>query len=445
MTFFNAGGEPFCWDPIRDRTRNAHLTLLGPSGSGKSAILNYMLASMMWAHKPRLFIIDMKWPYPSFGLLVDYFQSQGLSVNRIRLMPNDAQALPPFRDAMRLLDDRGQPIADATETDTDDGSEQRDLLGEMVLLAETMVTGGDASARRKFTRPDRLLLSQAILHAAKSVFGRQEYPLTEHVVEALRDLANQGAEGIDPPRARWMAANLQYYTVGLAGQLFNRYGDPFPEADVTLIEPAVIGQEGHQDELTVAFMAILQNIQAVITRDASDNRQTIVLADEKHVVAANPYLGPYTVKIVKVWRSAGTWYWQATQDLEDYTESMRPLINNSDWFIGMSMEKEQLQQLRAFKSLTDEQIGLIEQCRIDPGNYAEGTLIHRNFSSIFRAVLPPLSLALAQSEREERAHRYDLMKRYGYKTQLEAALHVAREIERARSQNVQEDTTEAPR
>ena len=239
-----------------------------------------------------------------------------------------------------------------------------------------------------------------------------------------------------------MAANLQYYTVGLAGQLFNRYGDPFPEADVTLIEPAVIGQEGHQDELTVAFMAILQNIQAVITRDAGDNRQTIVLADEKHIVASNPYLGPYTVKIVKVWRSAGTWYWQATQDLEDYTESMRPLINNSDWFIGMSMEKEQLQQLRAFKSLTDEQIGLIEQCRIDPGNYAEGTLIHRNFSSIFRAVLPPLSLALAQSEREERAHRYDLMKRHGYKTQLEAALHVAREIEHARSADIRTTQSE---
>ena len=167
ITFFNAGGEPFCWDPIRDRTRNAHLTLLGPSGSGKSAILNYMLASMMWAHQPRLFIIDMKWPYPSFGLLVDYFQSQGLSVNRIRLTPNDAQALPPFRDAMRLLDDQGEPITDSVDSDVDDGSEHRDLLGEMVLLAETMVTGGDSRARRQFTRPDRLILSQAILHAAK--------------------------------------------------------------------------------------------------------------------------------------------------------------------------------------------------------------------------------------------------------------------------------------
>jgi len=147
----------------------------------------------------------------------------------------------------------------------------------------------------------------------------------------------------------------------------------------------------------------------------------------------NPYLGPYTVKVVKVWRSAGTWYWQATQDLEDYTEPMRPLINNSDWFIGMSMEKEQLDQLKAFKTLSDEQLGLIQQCRIEKGKYSEGVLIHRNFSSIFRAVVPPLSLALAQTERDERAHRHQLMAEHGYRTELAAALHVAREIEQARA------------
>ncbi len=435
ITFFNAGGEPFCWDPLADRTRNAHLTLLGPSGSGKSAILNYMLMSMMWAHRPRVFIIDMKWPYPSFGLLVDYFQSQGLTVNRVRLTPSDAQPLPPFREAMQLLDESGAPLTVSLESEDEEAPEVRDILGEMVLLAETMITGGDNRSRSQMTRPDRLILSQAVLLAAQSVFGKQQYPLTEHVVAALRALGGDDNHDADPLRARWMAANLEYYTVGLAGRLFNRYGDPFPEADVTLIEPAVIAQEGHQDELTVAFMSILQNIQAVITKDAMDSRQTLVLADEKHVVAGNPYLGPYTVKIVKVWRSAGTWYWQATQDLEDYTEPMRPLINNSDWFMGMSMEKEQLSQLQAFKSLSPEQVGLIENCRIEKGKYSEGVIIHRNFSSIFRAVLPPLSLALAQSERDERAHRHQLMKDHGYSTHLEAAFHIANEIEQSRETN----------
>jgi hypothetical protein len=46
MLFFNRGGEPVLFDPIADRKSNAHMLILGPTGSGKSALLVYDLPTM---------------------------------------------------------------------------------------------------------------------------------------------------------------------------------------------------------------------------------------------------------------------------------------------------------------------------------------------------------------------------------------------------------------
>jgi energy-coupling factor transporter ATP-binding protein EcfA2 len=47
-------------DPLnkRDRKKNAHMLVLGPTGAGKSATLNYLAMLMMAIHKPRLVIVD---------------------------------------------------------------------------------------------------------------------------------------------------------------------------------------------------------------------------------------------------------------------------------------------------------------------------------------------------------------------------------------------------
>ncbi|MOA61294.1 hypothetical protein D3C78_1863940 [compost metagenome] len=50
---------------------------------------------------------------------------------------------------------------------------------------------------------------------------------------------------------------------------------------------------------------------------------------------------------------------------------------------------------------------------------------------LFRAVPPSLYLALAQTEPEEKAERFQLMQAYGL-SELEAAFKVAENIDRAR-------------
>jgi conjugative transfer ATPase len=106
MWFWNRSGEPLWLDPLNklDRCKNAHMLVLGPTGAGKSATLNYLAMMALTIHRPRLVIVDAG---NSFGLLVQWCKSMGLSTYSANLSAGDAEvSLPPFVHACRLLEDR---------------------------------------------------------------------------------------------------------------------------------------------------------------------------------------------------------------------------------------------------------------------------------------------------------------------------------------------------
>jgi type IV secretory pathway VirB4 component len=76
MWFWNRGGEPLWIDPLNkyDRKKNAHMLILGPTGAGKSATLNYQAMLTMAIHRPRLVIADAG---KSFELLVQDMAAKG--------------------------------------------------------------------------------------------------------------------------------------------------------------------------------------------------------------------------------------------------------------------------------------------------------------------------------------------------------------------------------
>ena len=149
VAMFNRGGEPLYFDPLNsaDRQKNAHMLVLGPSGAGKSATLVSMLAHVMAVHRPRLFIIEAG---NSFGLLGDWYASKGLTVNRVALKPGSGVSLSPFQDAHSVLDER--PVFEPDEDSDEDDS--RDIMGEMEIVAQLMITGGEAREAARMTRSD---------------------------------------------------------------------------------------------------------------------------------------------------------------------------------------------------------------------------------------------------------------------------------------------------
>tara|TARA_R110001592_G_scaffold261196_2_gene526036 strand:+ start:4358 stop:7111 length:2754 start_codon:yes stop_codon:yes gene_type:complete len=442
LVFYNRGAEPLVFDPLHqdDRKKNAHMLILGPTGAGKSALLVYLLQQMMARHRPRIFIIEAG---ASFSLLGQHFAHHGLSVNQITLNPNVDVSLPPFAAALRLLDrghafnplDVDESTLDAILGDDDEVEEEgggRDILGEMEIAARIMITGGEDREDARLTRADRLLIRNAIFLAARTVKETaRSQVITQDVVNAFQTIAtNTELPEHRRNRALEMGDGMALFCSGLAGHFFNRPGQSWPEADVTILEMGMLAREGYEDQLTVAYLSMMGHINDLVERHQHDDRPTLVVTDEGHIITTNPLLARYVVKITKMWRKLGAWFWIATQNLEDFPDASRKMLNMMEWWLCLVMPKEEVEQIARFKDLNDEQRNLLLSARKEPGKYVEGVVLADKVEALFRNVPPALSLALAMTEKHEKAERAAIMREKNC-SELEAVYEIAKRIEQS--------------
>ena len=442
LSFFNRGGEPLSFDPLNklDRVKNAHGLLVGPTGAGKSATLGAMLAQLMAAHRPRLFVIEAG---NSFGLLADWFESHGLSVNRVALRPGSGVSLPTFADAALLPEAAETAVDTETAADEelpelgdvvdDDDDEPRDILGELETVATLMVTGGEAKEVERLRRADRRVIRDAVIEAAKNARAEGAAPRTDHVRRAFHLLAETREGLVDGARQRLrdMGDAIGLFCDGFAGEVFNRDGDIWPETDVTLVDLAHFAREGYEAHLAIALISLLNVVNNIAERDQRTGREIVVAIDEAHIVTTHPLVSPYLVKIVKMWRKLGAWLWLATQNLEDFPGAARKLLNMIEWWICLVLPKEEVEEMGRFRDLTDAQRELLLSTTKAHLQYTEGVVLAGSVETLFRCVPPSLVLALVQTERHEKARRAELMADHGI-TEVEAAKRIAAEIDAAR-------------
>ena len=431
LVFFNRGGEPVTTDPLHkaDRKKNGHMVILGPTGAGKSAMLCYLVMLMLAGHRPRIFLIEAG---NSFGLLGQYLQSHGITVNQVTIQPGAGVSLPPFADALKLLNSRFVSTEPDDENE-DEEDERRDLLGEMELIATLMITGGEEKERARLMRADRNLIRQAILGAARHASDAgQEQVLTEDVVASFRRMARSG--DMEPDRARRaaeMAEALELFTGGFDGEIFNRPGTRWPEADVTILDMGILAREGYAAQLAVAYTSIMQHINDLVERQQHSGRQNIVITDEAHIITTNPLLSGYVVKVTKMWRKLNTWYWAATQNLEDFPDAAKKMLNMMEWWLCLVMPKEEVEQIARFKKLSEEQRSLMLSARKEPPKYVEGVLLSDQMTALVRNVPPPIAVALAMTEGHEKAERAAIMREHGC-SEVDAAGIVAERLAASR-------------
>ncbi|MGR0116408.1 conjugative transfer ATPase [Ralstonia pseudosolanacearum] len=439
ITFFNRGGGPITFDPLNrlDRQMNAHLFLFGPTGSGKSATLNNILNQVTAIYRPRLFIVEAG---NSFGLFGDFAARLGLSVHRVKLAPGSGVSLAPFTDAWRLvatpsrvqtLDadalDEAQPNEASHETD-----EQRDVLGELEITARLMITGGEDKEEARMTRADRSLVRQCILDAAQRCVADGRPVLTRDIRDALRE---RGGDATLPEmrRARLleMADAMTLFCQGVDGEMFDQPGTPWPEADITIVDLATFAREGYNAQLSIAYISLINTVNNIAERDQFLGRPIINVTDEGHIITKNPLLAPYVVKITKMWRKLGAWFWLATQNLDDLPKAAEPMLNMIEWWICLSMPPDEVEKIARFRELNPSQKALMLSARKEAGKFSEGVILSKSMEVLFRAVPPSLYLAMAMTEPEEKAERFQLMQEYGI-SELDAAFKVAEKIDCAR-------------
>tara|TARA_A100001391_G_scaffold65342_1_gene40940 strand:- start:29622 stop:32516 length:2895 start_codon:yes stop_codon:yes gene_type:complete len=440
ITFFNRGGGTITFDPLnrKDRQMNAHLFLFGPTGSGKSATLNNILNQVVAVYRPRLFIVEAG---NSFGLFGDFAKRLGLSVHRVKLAPGAGVSLAPFSDAWRLVDTPGEvSTLDADDLDDDEDriplaseeDEQRDVLGELEITARLMITGGEDKEEARMTRADRSLIRQCLLDAARHCVQDERTVLTEDVRDALRE---RSADTTLPEtrRARLleMADAMDIFCQGLDGEMFNRPGTPWPEADITIVDLATFAREGYNAQLSIAYISLINTVNNIAERDQFLGRPIINVTDEGHIITKNPLLAPYVVKITKMWRKLGAWFWLATQNLDDLPKAAEPMLSMIEWWICLSMPPDEVEKVARFRELNPAQKALMRSARKESGKFSEGVILSKSMEVLFRAVPPSLYLAMAMTEPEEKAERHQLMREHGI-SELEAAFKVAEKIDRAR-------------
>ncbi|EEH9715092.1 conjugative transfer ATPase [Salmonella enterica subsp. enterica] len=433
ISYFNRGGAPLDFDPLNkdDRAKNGHLLLLGPTGAGKSATLNGKIAQLMALHRPRLFIVEAG---NSFGLTADYAKRHGLTVNKISLKPCSGVTLPLFADAWRLVE---QPVsADIPDDEeTQDGDDQRDILGEMEITARLMITGGEVKEDARLTRPDRAMIRQAILDAARTCYQAKRQTLTQDVRDALFTLAkDQTLPENRRSRAYEMAESMNMFCSGFEGELFNREGEPWPDADITLVDLATFAREGYEAQLAIAYISLINHINNIGERDQHLSRAIVNITDESHIITVNPLLARFLTKGSKMWRKLGIWLWLATQNLSDFPDDAKKLLNMIEWWELLVMPPEEVEQLERFKTLTPEQKQLLLSATKASGKYTEGVVLATKIEALFRVVPPSLFLALGMTEKHEKAERAQLMREQGI-SELDAAIQVARRIDGFRGLN----------
>lgn len=436
ITFFNRGGGPLSFDPLNrlDRQMNAHLFLFGPTGSGKSATLNNILNQITAIYRPRLFIVEAG---NSFGLFAQFAKRLGLAVHHVKLSPGAGVSLAPFADARRLVETPEQIVTlDADQLDEAakayEGDEQRDVLGELEITARLMITGGEEKEEARLTRADRSLIRQSILDAAQQCADHDRTVLTQDVRDALRARGSDTAlpEG-RRTRVLEMAEAMDLFCQGLDGELFNRTGTPWPEADITIVDLATFAREGYNAQLSIAYLSLLNTVNNIAERDQFLGRPIINVTDEGHIITKNPLLAPYVVKITKMWRKLGAWFWLATQNLDDLPKAAEPMLNMIEWWICLSMPPDEVEKIARFRELNPAQKALMMSARKESGKYCEGVVLSKSMEALFRAVPPSLYLAMAMTEPEEKAARFKLMQEFGI-SELDAAMRMAENIDLAR-------------
>lgn len=444
FVFFDRSGAPVMLDILHpeDRDKAPHMLLIGPTGTGKSATLNYLALQVMAMRKPHLYIVDVG---DSFRLLGDHFRACGLSVNHVRLDRGDV-SLPPFAGSARMLeqDIDAAPGQDADAQDGDGEAELVDYLGEMEAAARMIVTGLDPKEEALYSARARTYVRAAIIDAAIAARDRgAPHALVSDFVGILAEYAGgripRGFEAtldsVGIACMHTLHANAKFFLDGARNRLFNRPGDPWPEADCTIVDFGRLAKdEDTRDILSIAFIGLMNTIQRDAEGRRGSGRQSVVMIDEAHVTTTNPHLAGYLVRGSKMWRKWGLWLWMATQSLADFPDATRQILNMCEFWLCLSMGKEEIDEIARFRRLSAEDRLLLEEARRAPGRYAEGVLLSGRPPMLFRNVPPALALALAQTEEAEVAERRQLMEELGLATELDAVHAVAERIREARLQ-----------
>jgi len=225
-----------------------------------------------------------------------------------------------------------------------------------------------------------------------------------------------------------MADSLDFFCQdALSSQVFNRRGEDWPDADVTLFEQGIFKGEGYEAQNALAYMALMSRVMGKAEKLQYEERQTIVFVDEVHTILKIPLTALYLTKCAKMSRKLGLWLWLVTQNIGDFTGDAQKILSMVEFWLCLGLSEAEIKALEEFRILTDEERMLFRSVRKSAKKYVEGVLLCPRLKTLFRNIPPRHCLALAMTEKQEKAERMQLMQKYNI-TELAAARMIAEQM-----------------
>lgn len=464
---FNRRGELILFDPL-DYDGNAHMTLLGPSGLGKSATLNKTIVELLLFKNARVFIAEAGM---SFDPLMDFLETEEMDVQRINIgTDSNSKPVAPFGNAKKARDDylldveyeaekrelyiekmvqrleasgvlfddndvdeegrtdeetaslkalkiatTKQRIIDSFESSQqkESNEEKKDYMGECIMIAKIMVTGGDEKEESRFCLQDVTFLTNAIVSAANMADANNEYLVRPiHIAKALYAQSEEyKTDNHDAyKRLQEMANNMSLYTRSLRGRVLNQVAEPFKNCDCLHVELGLAQRGGNEDLLALSYLSLMNMINDVAENKAKmgDDRPIYVITDEAHLILKDRRIAPVAVKIVRMWRKYGAWFLPATQDIAgSFKGEASAILQICEYFIALKPPPDDLDALADIARLNEADKKLIASARAEKYKYTEAVVINktRGESALIRIVQPSFTLAIAGTEDKEKEER----------------------------------------
>ena len=182
--------------------------------------------------------------------------------------------------------------------------------------------------------------------------------------------------------------------------------------------------ETYGAQLSLAVMGMLSRIAHIAETTQYENRMTIVLIDESHIITKNSLTAASITQFSKMCRKLGMWLWLSTQNLSDFPDESRKMLSMMEFWMGLGTSESEIDEIRRFKQITEEEKALFLSVHKEIPNYVEGVVMSRKIRGLFRNVPPRIALSLGMTEKDEKAERRALMIQHGI-SELDAALKMA--------------------
>ncbi|WP_425363580.1 TraC family protein [Candidatus Tisiphia endosymbiont of Hybos culiciformis] len=419
-------GELFNWNPfVRINAGNYNVSVMAPSGSGKSVFLQELATSML-AQNISVFILDIGGSYQNIceligGETIRFNQHNNVSLNPFAQIAGSgsrhAKALSMIEgnchlveigsvtglslEQIEMLTSSTKPQDQSHNITRDQWQAKQDEYQDLVLDQKIEIL----QIENHFVTKDSVIYAKSIISAMCGISkdAHKEAIIERAISEGIGKYGNEldisklakVLEGLEGEAAKALAETLYPYTEkGVHGKFFKQGKTASFKEMLTIFEFEEVKND------PVLLGVILQVVLMQVTMQflcGDRSKQFLLIVDEAWMIL--DYSAKFLESFGRTVRKYGGSLVICVQNFTDFQKSdeRRSILENSSWLVILKQDEKGLSSLSASESFKDI-MPLIESISLVPGKYAEMLLISTGLKVVGRLELDPYSQGLYSTE-----------------------------------------------